>query len=145
MGWTRDAPSFQFVWLTMCAMGLMVAQLFRQIFYNPDVYFRRQECKKPMQDRHRQWSYSLPYYNHHMRNMAVKYKFAFVDNDWNWNDEHPLGYRPNRGHSHRRPMFWVYTCTRYTCEDPLLESTRYENFNKIYEEVGYQTVKRMEP
>ena len=24
-GWARDAPSFQFVWLTMLAMGIMVA------------------------------------------------------------------------------------------------------------------------
>merc|ERR1712130_1091633 len=95
--WTRDAPSFQFVWLTMTAMGLMTAYLLRHIFWNPDIYFRRQEYKKPMPDRHRQWSYSLPYYNSRLRNISTKYAWAFVDNEWDFNRIHPLGYRPNRG------------------------------------------------
>ena len=41
--WARDAQSFQFVLLTMLAMGIMVAQCFRMIFWIPDCYCRRQE------------------------------------------------------------------------------------------------------
>jgi hypothetical protein len=143
--WCRDYPSFAFQWLTTLAMGLMVAFLFRGIFFNPDIYFRRQECKKPMPDRLRQWSYALPFYNSRLRNMSTSYSSCLIDNEYDWTFEHPLGYRPNRALQHARPFFWIFTHPRYNIEEPMLTTCSYKNISQIYEAEGYQTVKRMEP
>merc|ERR1712150_152384 len=97
----------------------MAAILTRHWMLNPDIYGRRQEYHKPLPDRHRQWSFSLPYFNHRMRNMFCKYKFCMIDNEPDWADKHPIGYRPNRDPIHRRPYLWVFTIPRYPCEDPL--------------------------
>merc|ERR1740138_852426 len=139
--WFADPPSYNYWWVTSTAMGLMVGILTRHWFFNPDLYGRRQESKKPMQDRHRQWAYSLPYYNHRARNMFTKYKFAFIDNEPDYNDWHPAGYRPNRKQCHFRPPLWVWNIPMYTDQDPLYTSTLHDNMNKIYHKLGYQTEK----
>merc|ERR1711862_1012645 len=105
------------------------------------IYGRRQECKKPMPDRVRQWQYSLPYFNHRLRNMCTKYNWAWVDNEPDWNLWHPLGYRPNRKMIHRRPCFWQLTVPRYACQDPLLTSVLHDNMEAIYDEIGYTNKK----
>mmetsp|Transcript_54095 Transcript_54095/g.137404 ORF Transcript_54095/g.137404 Transcript_54095/m.137404 type:complete len:214 (+) Transcript_54095:20-661(+) len=135
--WCADAPSYNYWWVTSFAMGAMVGILSRHWFFNPDLYGRRQESRKPLPDRHRQWSYSLPYFNHRMRNFVAKYKWCMIDNEPDWADYHPIGYRPNRKQIHRRPYMWVFTVPRYTCEDPLYTSVTHENMNRIYEEIGY--------
>lgn len=137
VAWCADVPSYPFWMLTNMAMGIMGAYLTRQWFFNPDIYGRFQEARKQLPDRHRQWTYSLPYYNHRLRNMATKYKFAFIDNEPDYSDIHPLGYRPNRHQSHKRPWCWVFSIPRYTCEDPMYTSVSHENMNKIYVEAGY--------
>merc|ERR1719291_569026 len=83
---------------------------------NPDIYGRQQEVRKPLPDRHRQWAFSLPFFNHRMRNFTAKYKWCMIDNEPDWNDFHPIGYRPNRKPIHRRPYMWVFTVPRDTCE-----------------------------
>jgi len=135
--WFADPPSYNYWWVTSMAMGCMVGILSRHWFFNPDVYGRRQENKKPMPDRHRQWSYSLPYFNHRLRNLVTKYKFAFIDNEPDWADKHPLGYRPDRKQCHRRPYMFVFTISRYTAQDPLYSSVTHENMERIYQEIGY--------
>merc|ERR1712050_615257 len=135
--WAADAPSYNYWWVTSFAMGAMVGILSRHWFFNPDLYGRRQESRKPLPDRHRQWSYSLPYFNHRMRNFTTKYKWCMIDNEPDWADYHPIGYRPNRKPIHRRPYMWVFTIPRYTCEDPLFTSVTHANMNAIYEEIGY--------
>merc|ERR1712107_596000 len=136
--WVGDAPSYNYWWVTSFAMGSMVGILSRHWFFNPDLYGRRQENKKPLPDRHRQWSYSLPYYNHRLRNMSNKYKWCMIDNEPDWNDKHPLGYRPNRKQIHRRPWMWCFTVPRYNIQDPLYTTVTHENMNRMYEEIGYQ-------
>merc|ERR1739845_29501 len=86
----------------------------------------------------RQFSYSLPYHNHRLRNCMRKYTWCMVDNEPDWLDYHPIGYRPNRKAIHRRPYLWCLTVPRYTIEDPLYTSVSHENMNAIYEEIGYQ-------
>merc|ERR1711976_740671 len=135
--WVGDAPSYNYWFCTSMAMGCMVAILSRHWFFNPDLYGRRQENKKPMPDRHRQWSYSLPYFNHRMQNMCTKFKFAFIDNEPDYSDIHPAGYRPNRKQIHRRPWSYVFSIPRYTCEDPLFTSVSHANMTRIYEDCGY--------
>jgi len=135
--WFADPPSYNYWWVTSMAMGCMVGILTRHWFFNPDVYGRRQESKKPMPDRHRQWSYALPYFNHRLRNCVTKYKFAFIDNEPDWADKHPLGYRPDRKQTHRRPYMWVFTIPRYNIQDPLYTSCTHASMEKIYQEIGY--------
>mmetsp|Transcript_63926 Transcript_63926/g.125845 ORF Transcript_63926/g.125845 Transcript_63926/m.125845 type:complete len:214 (+) Transcript_63926:87-728(+) len=136
--WFGDAPSYNYWFVTQLAMGAAVGIVSRHLFFNPDVYGRQQEVRKPMPDRHRQWAYSLPYYNHRMRNFVTKYKFALIDNEPDYSDFHPVGYRPNRKQIHRRPYMWVFSIPRYTCQDPLFTSVTHANMNRIYEEIGYQ-------
>jgi len=135
--WAGDGPSYNYWFITSLAMGTVFGILTRHLYFNPDIYGRYQESRKPMPDRHRQWSYSLPYFNHRLRNMSTKYKWAFIDNEPDWADWHPIGYRPNRKPIHRRPALWVFTVPRYTCEDPLFTSVTHENMNRMYEEMGY--------
>ena len=135
--WTDDTPSYNYWFVTSMAMGCMVAILSRHYFFNPDLYGRQQEVRKPMPDRHRQWTYSLPYYNHRLRNCVGKFRHAFIDNEPDWADNHPLGYRPNRKGIHRRPYLWVYTIPRYTIEDPLYTSCLFSSIEPMYQEIGY--------
>jgi len=135
--WAADVPSYNYWWVTSVAMGLMVGILTRHWFFNPDLYGRQQESRKPMPDRHRQWAYSLPYFNHRMRNLSAKYRWCMIDNEPDWADFHPIGYRPNRKAIHRRPWMWCFTVPRYAIEDPLYTSVTHENMNRIYEEIGY--------
>mmetsp|Transcript_70978 Transcript_70978/g.161232 ORF Transcript_70978/g.161232 Transcript_70978/m.161232 type:complete len:211 (-) Transcript_70978:99-731(-) len=135
--WVGDAPSYNYWFVTAFAMGSMVGILPRHWFFNPDIYGRQQEVRKPMPDRYRQYSFSLPFYNHRLRNMSTKYKWCMIDNEPDWADYHPLGYRPNRKPIHRRPYMWCFTVPRYTCEDPLFTSVTHANMNAIYEEIGY--------
>ncbi|CAE7498133.1 Cluap1 [Symbiodinium pilosum] len=132
-----DPPSYNYWFISIAAFGACIGILSRQIFFNPDVMFRYQEKRKPLPDRHRQWTYSLPFFNHRLRNMCCKYKACLIDNEPDWADYHPLGYRPNRKQSNRRPYMWILTIPRYTMEDPLYTSVTHENMNRIYEEVGY--------
>jgi len=135
--WFADPPSYAYWWVTCMSMGLMVGILSRHWFFNPDLYGRRQEAQKPFPDRHRQFGYCLPYFNHRMRNFSVKYKWAFIDNEPDYADVHPIGYRPNRIQSHRRPYMYCFTIPRYTMEDPLFTSTLTGNMERMYQEIGY--------
>merc|ERR1719221_883474 len=118
-------------------MGSMVGILSRHWFYNPDLYGRNQERRKPMPDRFRQYTYSIPYFNSRIRNQVTRYKWAMIDNEPDFNDNHPLGYRPNRKQSHRRPPLWCFSVPRYSCEDPLYSSTLHANMEQMYQEIGY--------
>eukprot|EP00933_Yihiella_yeosuensis_P009482 TRINITY_DN1153_c0_g1_i5.p1 TRINITY_DN1153_c0_g1~~TRINITY_DN1153_c0_g1_i5.p1 ORF type:complete len:202 (-),score=36.59 TRINITY_DN1153_c0_g1_i5:96-701(-) len=142
--WVADPPSYNYWFVSIMAFGACIGILTRQIYFNPDVYYRKQEVKKPLPDRHRQWTYSLPFFNHRLRNMVTKFKWAFIDNEPDWADKHPLGYRPNRKPCHRRPYMWVLTVPRYTCQDPLFTSVTHENMCKIYEEIGYTKAPKKE-
>merc|ERR1719379_1904903 len=135
--WAGDAPSYNYWWVMACGGGAMVGILSRHWFFNPDLYGRRQEVKKPMPDRHRQFGYCLPFFNHRLRNYALKYKWAVIDNEPDYADKHPLGYRPDRAQSHRRPYMWFLTVPRYNIEDPLYTSTLHSNMERMYQEIGY--------
>mmetsp|Transcript_114084 Transcript_114084/g.207506 ORF Transcript_114084/g.207506 Transcript_114084/m.207506 type:complete len:215 (-) Transcript_114084:177-821(-) len=135
--WFADPPSYNYWWCTAMALGCTTGILSRHWFFNPDIYGRRQENKKPLQDRHRQHSYALPYFNHRMRNNMTKYKWCMIDNEPDWADYHPLGYRPNRKQIHRRHYMWCFTVPRYTIEDPLYTSVTHANMESIYQKIGY--------
>merc|ERR1712130_493872 len=121
----------------MFAVGIMSFHMSRLWFANPDVYGRRQEYKKPLPDRHRQWGYALPFYNTRLRSIMRANSWCMIDNEPEFCSNHPLGYRPNRVFLHRRPWVTIFTIPRYQIMDPLYTSCSYENFNRIYEECGY--------
>lgn len=135
--WVAHVPSFNKWFISIMAFGAAMGIMTRHVYFNPDVHVRYQERRKPLPDRHRQWSYSLPYFNHRLRNISAKYRWALIDNEPDWADKHPLGYRPNRQQSIRRPYLWMFTVPRYAIEDPLFTSVTHENMNRIYEEIGY--------
>mmetsp|Transcript_25384 Transcript_25384/g.55833 ORF Transcript_25384/g.55833 Transcript_25384/m.55833 type:complete len:204 (-) Transcript_25384:68-679(-) len=135
--WFRQAPSYHYWIASTFMMGAAFGVGARHIFFNPDVYVRKQEAKKPPPDRHRQWTYSLPYFNHRLRNFASCYRHSFIDNEPDWVDNHPLGYRVNRVQMHKKVPGWSFGVYDYVCEDPLYTSITFENMTKIYEGVGY--------
>jgi len=135
--WAGDAPSYNYWFVTSFAMGCMVGILSRHWFFNPDLYGRKQESRKPFPDRHRQFAFSLPYFNHRLRNCSAKYRWCMIDNEPDWADFHPAGYRPNRKCHFKRPYLWCFTVPRYAIEDPLFTSVTHENMNRIYEDMGY--------
>lgn len=116
---------------------IMISQMCVYSSYRVNIDQGKQELRKPLPDRHRQWTYSLPFYNHNLRNSVASYRASFIDNEPDWIDKHPLGYRPNRKQGHKRAPFWILTIPRYTIQDPLYTSTTHENMNAIYEEIGY--------
>lgn len=137
-GYCADVPSYHYYGISSFSFGVAMASCFRHLFFNPDIYVRKQENKKPWPDRHRQFSYSLPYFNHRLRNISRKYRHCFIDNEPDWIDNHPLGYRPNGQATHKRCfMAFLFTIPMYRIEDPLYTSTTFKNFNKIYEDIGY--------
>merc|ERR1712146_573594 len=107
--WVGDPPSYNYSFITAYALGVAWCIICRHWFFNPDVYGRKQEMRKPLPDCHRQWSYSLPFYNHRLRAMCTKFKWAFIDNEPDYSDKNCLGYRPERKQVHRRPYLWVFT------------------------------------
>merc|ERR1719240_415820 len=115
--WCADVPSYNYWFISSMAVGLAIGITSRHMLFNPDIYFRKQENKKQFPDRHRQFSYCLPFFNHRVRNIAAKYRWAFIDNEPDWVDKHPLGYRPDRKQSHKRPlMAWCFTAPMYRME-----------------------------
>merc|ERR1719424_665229 len=120
------------------SFGIMSAMLWRHMLFNPDVYFRRQENCKPMPDRHRQYTYSLPYFNHQLRTMVAGWRWLLIDNEPDYADADPGAVRPPRVQSHKAPWscmlgleFW------YTIEDPMYTSLSHKNMHQIYLKAGY--------
>jgi len=137
--WCNDVPSYNYWFVSSAAVGLALGITSRHMLFNPDIYWRKQEAKKPFPDRHRQFCYALPFFNHRLRNIARKYRWTMIDNEPDWIDEHPLGYRPQGQQTwgHRCFLGWQFTVPMYRFEDPLATSVTHKNFKKIYEECGY--------
>lgn len=137
--WICDVPSFNYIFVSVASLVIAFSSLFRHLACNPDVTFRKQERHKPLPDRYRQFSYSLPFYNHRMRNIMIKYKWIFIDNEPDYADEYLPGYRPDRFASHKRPPFWCITNKKYRCDDPMQSACSTYNMEKIYKKEGYKT------
>merc|ERR1712224_325329 len=108
---------------------------------NPDVTYRKQEMRKHQPDRERQHAYSLPYYNHQIRNISAKYRWIMCDNEPDWGDDCPSGTRPQRQQTHRLPLFgsvFNYINYRYTMDDPMFTTNSYRNMSAMYHKIGYK-------
>lgn len=137
--WCGDVPSYNY-WVQMTiGFVLAVMSCSRHMFFNPDVYVRRQEVRKPYIDRVRQWSYSLPFFNHQLRNRAARHRRDYIDNEPDWADHHAAGYRPDR-HQLNSRMYTVLSVTRYAEEDPYFTTNSHENMGRIYRDAGYSKI-----
>jgi len=137
--WAYDVPSYNYWFQMTVGFVLAVLSCSRHMFFNPDVYVRRQEVRKPYSDRVRQWSYSLPFFNHTLRNKAARHRRDYIDNEPDWIDHHPAGYRPDRHQLHSR-MYAVFSVSRYAEEDPYYTTTLHSNMSKIYQDIGYSKI-----
>lgn len=137
--WYADPPSYNY-WVQMTiGFTLAILSISRHLFFNPDVYVRHQEMRKPQADRVRQHAYSLPFFNHQVRNRCCKYRRVYVDNEPDFADNHELGYRPNRKQVPGR-MYCVFSCSRYAEEDPWYTTSSHANMSKMYQDLGYSKI-----
>jgi len=137
--WFQDVPSYNY-WLQM-GFGFTLAMciLSRQLLFNPDVYVRRQEVQKPLTDRHRQFSYSLPHLNSRWRNWASKHRRIWIDNEPDvWDNDACQIRAPRKQISKRYPF--VFSITRYREEDPWYTTTSHQNISKLYRDIGYSSI-----
>jgi hypothetical protein len=135
-----DDPNQYTLWiLCSIAFGLSVGSCWRHLLFNPDVYFRRQENLKPMPDRHRQYTYALPFYNHQLRNSVAQYRWCFIDNEPDYMDEHALGIRPNRRQAMSNCQPWQLWpgIPQYSFSDDMMTSCSHKNMKAIYVKAGY--------
>eukprot|EP00397_Hematodinium_sp_SG-2012_P045295 GEMP01050830.1.p1 GENE.GEMP01050830.1~~GEMP01050830.1.p1 ORF type:complete len:197 (+),score=22.52 GEMP01050830.1:82-672(+) len=135
--WCYDVPSYNYWFQMSIGFTLAILSCSRHLLFNPDVYVRRQEIKKPHSDRIRQHAYALPFFNHQLRNMSRKYSWMYIDNEYDLNDAaHPAGYRPARHQSHNR-CFGVLSVPRYADQDPYHKTCSTKNMAKMYRDIGY--------
>ena len=132
-----DVPAYNYIFFAVFGAGYCAGILLRHLLFNPDVYHRRQELRKPYPDRQRQYAYSLPYYNSRARNFAAKWRNSLIDNEPDWLDNSPAGLRPERKQTHRRMPLLLQSIPMYFEEDPLYTSVSHENMGKLYREMGY--------
>lgn len=135
-----DVPTYNYIFFAVFGAGFCAGIVLRHFLFNPDVMFKRQELKKPFPDRHRQYTYSVPYYNSAARNYAAKWRATFIDNEPDYMDHHPLGLRPDRKQTHRRMPGVCFSIPRYFAEDPLSASCSHANIGKLYKDLGYSTL-----
>ena len=135
-----DVPVYNYLFFAVFGAGYCAAIMLRHSLFNPDVYYRRGELRKPFPDRHRQYSYTLPFYNTRARNFAAKWRATFIDNEPDYMDHNPLGLRPDRKQTHRRlPGLW-FSIPRYFEEDPLFTSVSHKNIGDMYRKMGYSAL-----
>eukprot|EP00922_Rhytidocystis_sp_ex-Travisia-forbesii_P019054 GHVS01028278.1.p1 GENE.GHVS01028278.1~~GHVS01028278.1.p1 ORF type:complete len:184 (-),score=8.96 GHVS01028278.1:268-819(-) len=133
----NEPPHYHYWWLTWVSVGVYSAVTFRYFLCSPQTMFRPLEKSRNPLDRWKLDLYSLPYFNHWLRNYASIWTNSLADNEPDWQCHHPWGIRPERGMSHRR--FWLFLCTphRYFIDDPNYEAIMHKNVEKRYEALGY--------
>lgn len=144
--WCADVPHYNYWYCSVVSFTVSIAFMLRHVYFNPDFMYRREDKRHHMQDRHRLHSYSLPYYNHRLRNISVKYLWMVVDNEHDYGHACPSGIRPHRGHCHRRPLMinvFNYFNYMYPMEDPLFTTNSHENMCEMYHNIGYKKMENM--
>jgi hypothetical protein len=134
----NDPSCYGLYGLCSVAWGICVGICARHFLFNPDVYFRRQENLKPMPDRHRQWTYAMPYFNHNLKNRLAGWRWIMIDNEPDYIDAHPGGLRPYRQQNPVAPWSILRTTeSSYAIDDPMMTTCSYKNMKMIYAKAGY--------
>jgi len=141
--WYMDPAMYVYWFCSFAGLTFAFGYMFRKFLFDPHMYFKKSEHRRPLPDRHRQWTYSLPYYNHHLRNLASMHRWCLIDNEPDCCNEHPLGIRPNRVTAPER-HFWAFTVPRYHVDDPNFERNSFKSMEKMYRDMGYYKCRETE-
>lgn len=145
--WFTDPAALQFHFGTVWCVMMGVLSVCRHCLFNPDVTWRGQEKKLPSPDRHRQWSYSLPFFHHRLRNMCTKFFWTMAQTEPDWNNRCYSGNRPDRIECFRSPTiwssFWFCRSYQYTIQDPMFTTISTPNICRMYHEMGYKKCPEM--
>lgn len=140
--WFEDACSMNYWWGTVLGFVASTLYMLRQLLFNPDVFFRKQESRLIHPDRFRQNCYCLPFFNHRMRNWSQKLVWMTGPNEMDWKDECESGLRPVRMQCHRLPLWWsIWHWSmnyKYLIEDSLFTTNSYKSKCLMYHKMGYR-------
>lgn len=128
--WCCDPVQYSYWFISMMACGVCGAVFMRHTYFNPDMYFRKAEMRRNIVDRHTTHAFSLPFFNHRLRNWSQIWNTSVIDNEADYAAEHPWGIRPKRVlHYARFPLF--FSAHKYLVDAPL---SNHNDIEAIYRE-----------
>lgn len=135
--WFNDTSQYYYYFLSYYAVAISAGMILRHLLCNPDVHFRRQDKRRNIIDRYQHHAYSLPYYNHWLRNFSLGFKYSLIDNEADFQDQAEFcGLRPHRvQHYGRFPTF--YEIPKYNVDNPTYEQNLHKHMQNYYESIGY--------
>ncbi|EPR57524.1 NADH-ubiquinone reductase complex 1 MLRQ subunit [Toxoplasma gondii TgCatPRC2] len=132
-----DPVQYNYLFVSFFAVGCAATMCLRHLMLNPDICVRRGDARRHFIDRWQHHLYSLPYYNHYLRNFALRFQNSIVDNEPDYLGSHPWGVRPKRGLNYGRLPFTFMNPYRYFVDDPQYVNTLHDSMEKHYEALGY--------
>ncbi|OEH77093.1 NADH-ubiquinone reductase complex 1 mlrq subunit [Cyclospora cayetanensis] len=143
-----DPIMYNYLFLSALAVGTAAACSFRHLLFNPDVHFRRGDARKLIVDRWQKSLYSLPYFNSRLRNYAISFANSWIDNEHDFQGDHPWGVRPERRFSFARFPLTMNQPNKYFVDDPCYEERSHAAREKYFKasrhagaEIGYYNVR----
>ncbi|GFE55676.1 DEAD-box helicase [Babesia ovis] len=85
----------------------------------------------PLPDRLMLYAHAIPYYNHALRDFAMKFTASLVDNEHDYSREISHAYRPSRAKHYGRYPF-VFSAPKYFVDCPEHENTLHHNVEAKY-------------
>lgn len=134
--WFNDPSQYNYYFISYYAVALSMCIILRNLLFNPDVHFRRQDKRRNIIDRYQHHAYSLPYFNHWLRNFSQSFKSSLIDNEPDYQDVDPWSFRPNRIQFYGRFPFF-FEIPKYHIDDPTFDKNSYKYMQNYYEEIGY--------
>lgn len=134
--WFNDPSQYNYYFISYYAVAISFAVIFRNLLFNPDVHFRRQDKRRNIIDRDQHHAYSLPYYNHWLRNFSQSFKNTLIDNEPDYQEEDPWSFRPKRTLFYARfPLF--FEIPKYSVDTATYEQNSYKHMQDYYKTIGY--------
>ncbi|CEM35644.1 unnamed protein product [Vitrella brassicaformis CCMP3155] len=132
-----DVPSYNYMFAGALGIGICSACYFRVSFFCPQVSVRRSDRHKALPDQHRTHAHALPYFNHHLRNWVLKWRASLIDNEPDFQGDHPWGIRPPRQMGYQRCPWFLPFPYQYIMNVPHYERTTHAAMEEYYERIGY--------
>ncbi|CXI88103.1 conserved Plasmodium protein, unknown function [Plasmodium berghei] len=134
--WFNDPSQYNYYFISYYAVAISFGVVLRHILFNPDVHFRRQDKRRNIIDRYQHHAYSLPYYNHWLRNFSQSFKSSIIDNEPDYQEVDPLSFRPKRTSFYARFPFF-FEIPKYNVDNPHYEKNSHTYMQEYYESIGY--------
>ncbi|KAK2197762.1 hypothetical protein BdWA1_000765 [Babesia duncani] len=129
--WFNDSTQYPYYFLTYLTIGVSVISGFHQLMGNPDVTGRAHHLRLPLPDRHELNAHAIPFYNHALRNFALRFTGSLVDNEHDYGQDISYAYRPKREKHYGRYPF-VLSAPKYFVDCPEHERTLHSNMEEYY-------------